>query len=85
VFFEDRSKKRGQGGEELGTGDSCHSVGKTNELKVEKIKEKKGGEAGKLSVTGRQLRPLSSVLYRIISKRLYMLAAQLLLREKSGT
>ncbi len=31
--------------------------------------------------TGRQLPPLSSVLYRIISKRL---AAQLLLREKSG-
>jgi hypothetical protein len=50
VFFTDRSKKRGQGGEELGTGDSCHSVGKTNELKVEKIKEKKGGETGKLSV-----------------------------------
>ncbi len=35
--------------------------------------------------TGRQLRPLSSVLYRIISKRRYILAAQLLLREKSGT
>jgi hypothetical protein len=34
--------------------------------------------------TGRQLRPLSSVLYRIISKRRYILAAQLLLREKSG-
>jgi hypothetical protein len=31
------------------------------------------------------LRPLSSVLYRIISKRRYILAAQLLLREKSGT
>jgi hypothetical protein len=35
--------------------------------------------------TGRQLRPLSSVLYRILSKRRYILAAQLLLREKSGT
>ncbi len=35
--------------------------------------------------TGRQLRPLSSVLYRIIYKRRYILAAQLLLREKSGT
>jgi hypothetical protein len=35
--------------------------------------------------TGRQLPPLSSVLYRIISKRRYILAAQLLLREKSGT
>jgi hypothetical protein len=35
--------------------------------------------------TGRQLRPLSSVLYRIIPKRRYILAAQLLLREKSGT
>ncbi len=35
--------------------------------------------------TGRQLRTLFSVLYRIISKRRYILAAQLLLREKSGT
>jgi hypothetical protein len=35
--------------------------------------------------TGRQLLPLSSVLYRIISNRRYILAAQLLLREKSGT
>ncbi len=35
--------------------------------------------------TGRQPPPLSSVLYRIISKRRYILAAQLLLREKSGT
>jgi hypothetical protein len=35
--------------------------------------------------TGRQLPPLPSVLYRIISKRCYILAAQLLLREKSGT
>ncbi len=34
----------------MGTGDSCHSAGKTNELKVDKIKEKKGGETGKLSV-----------------------------------
>ncbi len=34
--------------------------------------------------TGRQLPPLSSVLYWIISKRRYVLAAQLLLREKSG-
>jgi hypothetical protein len=34
--------------------------------------------------TGRQLPPLSSVLYRIISKRRSVLAAQLLLREKSG-
>jgi hypothetical protein len=41
--------------------------------------------AGKGDDTGRQLRPLSSVLYRIISKRRYILAAQLLLREKSGT
>jgi len=31
--------------------------------------------------TGRQLRPLSSVVYRIISKRRYILAAQLLLRD----
>ncbi len=37
------------------------------------------------STTGRQLPSLSSVLYRIISKRRYILAAQLLLREKSGT
>ncbi len=37
------------------------------------------------TITGRQLRPLSSVLYRIISKRRYILATQLLLREKSGT
>ncbi len=36
-------------------------------------------------ITGRQLPPLSSVLYRIISKRRYILAAQVLLREKSGT
>jgi hypothetical protein len=35
--------------------------------------------------TGRQLPPLSSVPYRIISKRRYILAAQLLLGEKSGT
>ncbi len=34
--------------------------------------------------TGRQLPPLSSVLYEIISKRRSILAAQLLLREKSG-
>jgi hypothetical protein len=34
-----------------------------------------------VSSTGRQLPPLSSVLYRIISKRRYILAAQLLLRE----
>ncbi len=33
--------------------------------------------------TGRQPPPLSSVLYGIISKRRYILAAQLLLREKS--
>jgi hypothetical protein len=32
-----------------------------------------------VSTTGRQLPPLSSVLYRIISKRRYVLAAQLLL------
>jgi hypothetical protein len=38
-----------------------------------------------LPTTGRQLRPISSVLYRIISKRRYILAAQLLLKEKSGT
>jgi hypothetical protein len=41
--------------------------------------------SNKVQYTGRQLRPLSSVLYRIISKRRYILAAQLLLREKSGT
>ena len=35
--------------------------------------------------TGMQLPPLSSVPYRIIVKRRYILAAQLLLREKSGT
>jgi hypothetical protein len=40
---------------------------------------------GSITSTGRQLPPLSSVLYRIISKRRYILAAQLLLREKSGT
>jgi hypothetical protein len=34
--------------------------------------------------TGRQLPPLSSVLYGIISKRRSVLAAQLLHREKSG-
>jgi hypothetical protein len=39
----------------------------------------------KAKLTGRQLPPLFSVLYRIISKRRYILAAQLLLREKSGT
>ncbi len=38
-----------------------------------------------VEATGRQLPPLSSVLYRIISKRRYILAAQLLLRVKSGT
>jgi hypothetical protein len=37
-----------------------------------------------VNITGRQLPPLSSVLYRIISKRRNILAAQLLLREKSG-
>ncbi len=35
-------------------------------------------------LTGRQLPPLSSVLYGIISGRHSVLAAQLLLREKSG-
>jgi hypothetical protein len=35
-------------------------------------------------ITGRQLPPLSSVLYGIISERRTVLAAQLLLREKSG-
>ncbi len=35
-------------------------------------------------VTGRQLPPLSSVLYGIISKRRSVLAAQLILRKKSG-
>jgi hypothetical protein len=44
-----------------------------------------GGEGGRGYCTGRQLPPLSSVLYRIISKRRYILAAQLLPREKSGT
>ncbi len=39
----------------------------------------------RLRDTGRQLPSLSSVLYRIISKRRYILAAQLLLREKWGT
>jgi hypothetical protein len=34
--------------------------------------------------TGRQPPPLSSVLYRIISERCSVLAAQLFLREKSG-
>ncbi len=34
--------------------------------------------------TGRQLPPFSSVLYGIISERRSVLAAQLLLREKSG-
>jgi hypothetical protein len=34
--------------------------------------------------TGRQLPPLSSVLYGIISRRRSVLAAQLLLKEKSG-
>jgi hypothetical protein len=34
--------------------------------------------------TGRQPPPLSSVLYRIISGRRSVLAAQVLLREKSG-
>jgi hypothetical protein len=34
--------------------------------------------------TGRQLPPLSSVLYGIISKRRSVLAAQILLRGKSG-
>jgi hypothetical protein len=34
--------------------------------------------------TGRQLTPFSSVLYGIISKRRSVLAAQLLLREKSA-
>jgi hypothetical protein len=38
----------------------------------------------KASTTGRQLPPLSSVLYGIISERRTVLAAQLLLREKSG-
>ncbi len=37
-----------------------------------------------LLTTGRQLPPLSSVLYGIISERRSVLAAQLLLREKSG-
>jgi hypothetical protein len=36
------------------------------------------------TTTGRQLPPLSSVLYGIISRRRSVLAAQLLLREKSG-
>ncbi len=35
-------------------------------------------------ITGRQPPPLSSVLYMIISGRRSVLAAQLLLREKSG-
>ncbi len=34
--------------------------------------------------TGRQLPPLSSVMYGIISRRRFVVAAQLLLREKSG-
>ncbi len=44
-----------------------------------------GFERRTVATTGRQLRTLFSVLYRIISKRRYILAAQLLLREKSGT
>jgi hypothetical protein len=37
-----------------------------------------------VSHTGRQPPPLSSVLYRIIYKRCSIVAAQVLLREKSG-
>ncbi len=40
-------------------------------------------DAGRVGVTGRQLPPLSSVLYGIISGRRSVLAAYLLLREKS--
>jgi hypothetical protein len=40
--------------------------------------------SGFTSTTGRKLPPLSSVLYGIISKRRSVLAAQLILREKSG-
>ena len=43
-----------------------------------------GGERRGVPPTGRQLPPLSSVLYGIISGRRSVLAAQLLLREKSG-
>ncbi len=55
-----------------------------------KVTERRGASKRKrqnegVRPTGRQLRPLSTVLYRIISKRRYILAAQLLLREKSGT
>ncbi len=48
--------------------------------------EKREGSAraGWDGCTGRQPPPLSSVLYRIISGRRSVLAAQLLLREKSG-
>jgi hypothetical protein len=42
-----------------------------------------GGKA-EGGLTGRQLPPLSSVLYGIISRRRSVLAAQLHLREKSG-
>jgi hypothetical protein len=38
---------------------------------------------GRQPPTGRQLPPLSSVLYGIISRRRFVVAAQLLLREKS--
>ncbi len=37
-----------------------------------------------VTITGRQLPPLSSILYGIISKRPSVLPAQLLLREKSA-
>jgi hypothetical protein len=41
-------------------------------------------ERGSGSGTGRQPPPLSSVLYGIIYKRCSVVAAQVLLREKSG-
>ncbi len=43
-----------------------------------------GDKKTTLESTGRQLPPLSSVLYGIILRRRSVLAAQLLLREKSG-
>jgi len=41
-------------------------------------------QSARLSSTGRQPPPLSSVLYRIIYKRCSVVATQVLLREKSG-
>jgi hypothetical protein len=45
---------------------------------------REGGGDTRVRVTGRQPPPLSSGLYRIIYKRRSAVAAQVLLREKSG-